>query len=598
MTGNHALSAAEFGSLAVGDPDAAVIHKLLSSQVSKRIVMLRAILELVADRCPAASPGLDEAYDILAQAQEADRGAVRTVLTHPGFGAWAARCLRCLQSAVTSPVPLEVEIGQFAPYAAAAAIRAQLAFVVTVPLRDGSVMIPTLGLAVFPSFPSAASATISYDHDQVRVVAGGHTVTVPADPAEDGEGWLGLRTIGCDIANATALVEFDDIDPSRSGHDNSLSPRGDRAAVDVWQAKLSDAWELLATQYPRRANAIGAGLRVIVPLQEQARGNGASITARDAFGAIVMTPPGEAARLADTLIHEFHHSVLYAVMDMVTLHTAVSAAEYYSPWREDPRPLQGLLHAAYAYLGVVDFWRGQRGVLTGPELLSADFEFARWRHQVAQAVRVLLDSGLLTAPGITFVNGMATTANRWLDLHVDQQAQELAERTATDHYVRWRLRNRRPDPAVISALTDAWLAGQPCPIDPGNVTSTITPTQRCLTQGDRVRLCGLRLRDPAALDSAEASVGDVAYVRDEFSSARSAFEAAITDDPEGIENWTGLILTLIALNPAGKMADTPEVVRDVYRNAKGQIAVSDLVALGNWLAGEPVRSGRLSAVGS
>jgi HEXXH motif-containing protein len=596
MTGNYALSAAEFGSLAAGDPDAAVIGKLLSGQLSKRIIMLRAILDLTADRCPAAAPGLDEAYGVLAQAQEADRVAVRTVLTHPSLGGWAARCLRRLQSAVDSPVPLEVEIGQFATFAAAAAIRANLAFELTVPARDGAVMLPTLGLAVFPSLPAEALATITYDRDQIRVVADRHIVTVPADPAEDGEGWLGLRTLRCDIADATALVEFDDIDPSRNGHANSLSPRSDQAGVAIWQAKLSSAWELLATRYPRRAGAIGAGLRVIVPLEEQGRGNGASITAQNAFGAIVMTPPGEAARFADTLIHEFHHSVLYAVMDMVTLHTAAPAAEYYSPWRDDPRPLQGLLHGAYAYLGVVDFWRSQRGVLAGPDLLYADFEFARWRRQVAHAVRVLLDSGLLTEPGAAFVRGMGSTADRWLDLPVDEQARELADRTAADHYVRWRLRNRRPDPAAISALTNAWLAGQPCPIDPGSVTSTVTPTRRRLAQGDRVRLCGLRLRDPAALGDAGASAGDLAYVRDEFSSARDAFEAAISDDPDGVEHWAGLILTLSALNLAGRLADVPEVAHAVYRDAMGQIAVSDLVTLGRWLAGEPVGSGRVSAV--
>jgi HEXXH motif-containing protein len=599
MTGTHALSAVEFGSLAAGDPDAAVIRKLLSGQLSKRIVMLRAILDLTADRCPTASPGLDEAYGVLAQAQEADPDAVRTLLTHPSVGAWAARCLHRLQSADDAPVPLEVEIGQFATYAAAAAIRADLAFTLTVPLRDGAVMLPTLGLATFPSLPAAALATISYDHDQIRIAANGRTVTVPADPTADGEGWLGLRTLRSNAANVTAVVEFDDIDPSRSGHANPLSARSDRAAVDFWQAKFSNAWELLATQYPRRADTIAAGFRVIVPLQEQARGNGASITARGEFGAIVMTPPGEAARLADTLIHEFHHSVLYAVMDMVTLHAAAPAEEHYSPWRDDPRPLPGLLHGAYAYLGVVDFWRGQRGVLAGPELLYADFEFARWRHQVAQAARVLLDSGLLTAPGVAFANGMATTAGQWLDLPVDKQAQELADRTTTDHYVRWRLRNRRPDPVAISALTNAWLAGRPCPVDPGSIPCTVAPAERRLALGDRVRLCGLRLRDPAALDTAGASAGDVAYVRDEFSAARSAYEAAITDDPDDIESWAGLTLTLIALNLAEGIADAPEVARAVYRNARGQIAVSDLVALGRWLAGDPVRSGRpAAAVGS
>ena len=43
-------------------------------------------------------------------------------------------------------------------------------------------------------------------------------------------------------------------------------------------------------------------------------------------------------------------------------------------------------------------------------------------------------------------------------------AQRLAGQTAADHRLRWRLRNRRPDPDAIASITDAWLA-RPCPAD-------------------------------------------------------------------------------------------------------------------------------------
>jgi HEXXH motif-containing protein len=588
MTSNHTLSAAEFSALAAGDPDAAVIDKLLTAQFSKRIVMLRAILELAASRCRSAYPALDEAFGVLAQAQATDRAAVRAVLTHPSVGTWAARCLHRLQAADDSPVPLEAEIGQFAAVAAAAAIAADQAFELTVPLRDGAVMLTGLGLATFTSCPANAAATISFDHGKVRIIAGDHTVTMPADPADDADGWLGLRRLRSHAADASITFEFDDIDPSRNAHGNALAPRGDQAAIGAWQATLDQAWEILATQYPRRAAALAAGFQVIIPLQEKARTTGASVTARDGFGAIVMTPPKAGAQLADTLIHEFHHSVLYAVMDMVTLHTAGPAAEHYSPWRDDPRPIQGLLHGAYAYLGVVDFWRGQRNALGGPELRYADFEFARWRGQVAWAARVLLDSGLLTEPGETFVKGMAATAARWLDLPVDELAQRLADRTAADHHVSWRVRNRRPDPAAVSAIADAWLAGQPCPVDPDTVPVTVAPAPRRLALGDRVRLCGLRLKDSGAVSAAKASAGDIAYVLDDFAAARAEFQAAIASDPAGVESWSGLALTLTALGGERGITRSPEVARAVCLSIAHQSASPDIAALGRWLAQAPV----------
>ena len=62
--------------------------------------------------------------------------------------------------------------------------------------------------------------------------------------------------------------------------------------------------------------------------------------------------------LASVLVHECQHAKLNAVLDLIPL-SRPDQARYYAPWREDPRPLGGLLHGAYAYLGVSDFWRVQ-----------------------------------------------------------------------------------------------------------------------------------------------------------------------------------------------------------------------------------------------
>lgn len=48
---------------------------------------------------------------------------------------------------------------------------------------------------------------------------------------------------------------------------------------------------------------------------------------------------------------------------------------YYAPWREDPRPISGLLQRTYAFLEVSAFWQRQsvNGALRG----ERDSEFAR-----------------------------------------------------------------------------------------------------------------------------------------------------------------------------------------------------------------------------
>lgn len=84
MTDYHVLASAQLDAIASGDPDGLTVETLLSGQYSKRIVMISAILAAAADRCPGEHARLEEAWDLLAAAQQADPSAARALLTHPG----------------------------------------------------------------------------------------------------------------------------------------------------------------------------------------------------------------------------------------------------------------------------------------------------------------------------------------------------------------------------------------------------------------------------------------------------------------------------------------------------------------------------------
>jgi uncharacterized protein len=66
------------------------------------------------------------------------------------------------------------------------------------------------------------------------------------------------------------------------------------------------------------------------------------------------------ADLADSLIHEHRHQKLYLLGRSVPLvsrdYPLVS-----SPWREDPRPPSGLLHAVFVFVELLGFWRHLAG---------------------------------------------------------------------------------------------------------------------------------------------------------------------------------------------------------------------------------------------
>ncbi len=167
---------------------------------------------------------------------------------------------------------------------------------------------------------------------------------------------------------------------------------------------------------------------------------------------------------------------------------------YYAPWRQDPRPLGGLLHGAYAYLGVSDFWRIQRASAAMIHRDYAQMELARWCNLVpGQVVDVLLSSGKLTALGERFVYGMAERLRNW-DERLPEEPSRLARIASGDHRLGWRLRNVRPDTDTVERLARAWSAGEAPPDRVG--TAQLVDGGAALGASSRLDLIHMRLRDP------------------------------------------------------------------------------------------------------
>jgi len=118
--------------------------------------------------------------------------------------------------------------------------------------------------------------------------------------------------------------------------------------------------------------------------------------------------------LALLMIHEFQHVKLGAVLDMADLHDPYDTRMFQAPWRQDPRPLEGLLQGTYAHVGVTDFWRVRRFTATDPEERAhAEAEFALWFGHTLRATHVLAESGSLTPLGLRFVEALRTTVEGW-----------------------------------------------------------------------------------------------------------------------------------------------------------------------------------------
>lgn len=409
----HQLSQEVFTALASGEGGREAVLELAAAEYSKHVLLLRGVLD-AAESGPRYQSAR-EGYDLLATALLTDRAAAEKVIRHPSVGAWARRTILARRSGQAAP---GTDPGSLCAVGAAAAIRAGLSAQIEVPAARGRVVLPSLGAAVVQGTAALVRS------DAGRAMVG--PVRVPGDPHQDVAGWLGMRRVRAGLLD----VLIDDLDPFRMPSAPGLASRAEAEPFDAALRQVSD---VLDENHPSAAAEVGAAVSVIVPRPRPPAG-AVSTTSPDAYGAIAMSVPLDSVSGAETLVHETQHLKLGALLDIVAL-TLPDDRHYYAPWRDDPRPLGGLLQGAYAFLGVTGFWRRQRQLADGGPL--ADITYARQRAGVAMAVEILRSSGRLTAAGWDFVEGMARTLRAWQAEPIPGQAELEARRAATSHLTRW-----------------------------------------------------------------------------------------------------------------------------------------------------------------
>jgi uncharacterized protein len=391
--------------LASGGGGREAVQELAAAELSKHLLLLTGVLNAAPDgeRRRLAQAG----FDVLSQAWHLDRTAAETVIRFPSVGTWALRAIRAAQPSGMLAV------------AAAAAIRAGLEIDIEIPVRDGQVMLPSLGMASVPG-PVARVHTA-----EGRATVG--SVEVPEDPYQDASGWRGLHRVRAGAFD----VLIDDLDPFRLP---GLRDLAQSVPTRPWETALRDAWQLLESLHPDAATEVAAGISVIVPRKSPPSGL-VSTSSPQSFGAVGLSLPPDPVTGAETLVHETQHLKLGALQHIVTLTLPEDGQTFYAPWRDDPRPLGGLLQGTYAHLSVTGFWRRQRRFPSGTR--NADAEYARWREATALGIETIRSSGRLTAQGTAFVDEMADTIGAWREDPVPAPAEAKAREAAHTHHERY-----------------------------------------------------------------------------------------------------------------------------------------------------------------
>jgi hypothetical protein len=293
----------------------------------------------------------------------------------------------------------------------------------------------------------------------------------------------------------------------------------------------------------------------------------------------------------ETLVHEFQHAKLGALLDLVDLYDTTDERLFYSPWRDDPRPAGGLLQGAYAYLGVADFWRRRwRAIGTA----RPRFQYARAVAQVRHAVHALATSEVLTDIGTRFVSGMAAALDRWESTDpADDGVGQAAAATVADHRTRWLLVNGRYDTSRVDTLARAWLSADDPPAAlPRRRASS--PADQTLVDDSRLQLIRTRTCDPVAFDRllrdrralvefvGPLTPADIALVVGDHHDALHGFAAQLAADADDQDAWSGLAVTGRRLGAT--WAEHPDLLRAVHRRLRELAGtVPDPLALANWV---------------
>ncbi|HEU5470528.1 MAG TPA: HEXXH motif domain-containing protein [Actinophytocola sp.] len=482
-------------------------------------------------------------------------------------------------------------MGYFHALAASAAIQAGIGFAIRVPVWEGTIVLPTLGVAQLPMRSRFSVAEVRGDAGGVRVGAADLSLTLPVDLSTDAPGWWAIRRIEARDAGRLVRIRLDDVDPYRGMHEPLLPKRIDADAVRDWEKLLAGAWHLMLRCVPAVADGFAEGFDAVVPIPAVPY-KSVSGSAGEAFGSATIALPADATSLAAMLVHEFQHFKLGALMHLTALTEADCRERFYTQWRDDPRPIGGVLHGVYAFFGVTAFWRGLATVDTQATDERAWFEFGYWRAGVARTLDALRADGGLTEIGRRFVDGIAGRLEPWLREPIPDRTAGLVDAATVDHHAGWRMRHVRPDKETVRSLTIAWLSGKkPAPVALDDQAPTPVPDGTW--SGARTELVRLALTIPAPSIASVwqeipgATRADFDYATGRAQDAVRSYRAELATDQDSPNAWVGLGLALRAAqvtSPAARaLLGRPELVRAVHREVRRERTV-DPVELAEWIS--------------
>lgn len=245
------------------------------------------------------------AWELLAELDENSPAAVRSVLSHPFVRVRARRVLT-----TAGPTGSDTRAGLLASVAVAAAVRADVAASLEVPLWRGALSLPGIGTM---SLDGAGCVVVTHpgefvvhpDHGPARAVPGtGSAVT----------GWHAVRTVSLD----SAPIQLDDTDPHRDCFAHPVTAPLSATAAEEWRGALTHAWVMVRAEAPDLTRGMDALIRTVTPIRPRPHRPARATTTRDAFGAVALSPAAPPV-LGSLLVEQVARTTIAAVQDVCDL---------------------------------------------------------------------------------------------------------------------------------------------------------------------------------------------------------------------------------------------------------------------------------------
>lgn len=144
----------------------------------------------------------------------------------------------------------------------------------------------------------------------------------------------------------------------------------DSAEMEKWHENLREAFGFLKLHSASECLVSLFG-REVAPIRRELHNVQSSVSFDHFPGTIFSSNCYSAEFLAETLVHESDHQKHYLITWVTSIwkqSEADQAARFRSPWRDDPRPLDGLLRGASAFVRVSEFWEAVDKIINSDKL--------------------------------------------------------------------------------------------------------------------------------------------------------------------------------------------------------------------------------------